>query len=271
MTPASTLLLNAVLRLMHPLVRMLLREGVGYPAFAAALKPVFLDAARAELGTRDMAATDSALSLLSGVHRRDVRRLTREASSATTQDASLPRSHSLAGEVVARWMSEPPWLDADERPRVLPRSGELSFDALVDGVSRDVRPRAVLDELLRLGLVQEDGEQVALAAEGFAPRQGQAEMAALMADNLHDHAAAARANLQDGANFLEQAVYVDDIGAASVEALHRESVAAWRQSMRVVLRQARQRFDADARELPPEARRHRVRFGAYFYSEQESS
>ena len=64
-----TLALDRVLRVLQPLVRLLLRNGVTYTVFAAALKRVFLDAARQELAGRGMAQTDSALSLLSGVHR----------------------------------------------------------------------------------------------------------------------------------------------------------------------------------------------------------
>ena len=42
---------------------MLVRNGVTYPVLAAALKRVFLDAARRELADRGMAATDSAVTL----------------------------------------------------------------------------------------------------------------------------------------------------------------------------------------------------------------
>ena len=44
-----TLALDRVLRVLQPLVRLLLRNGVTYTVFAAALKRVFLDAARQEL------------------------------------------------------------------------------------------------------------------------------------------------------------------------------------------------------------------------------
>src|SRR5689334_8427166 len=99
---------------MRPLVRLLVRHGVTYPAFAAALKRVFLDAAVDELRERAMAQTDSAVSLLSGVHRRDVRTLTRAAEAATPRTAATPLS--LAGEVVARWLSDRAWQDRRRRP-----------------------------------------------------------------------------------------------------------------------------------------------------------
>eukprot|EP01038_Epipyxis_sp_PR26KG_P001938 gene1938-2746_t len=78
MTSQPTLALDRVLRVLQPLVRLLLRNGVTYTVFAAALKRVFLAAAQQELASRGMAQTDSAVSLLSGVHRRDVRTLGRE-------------------------------------------------------------------------------------------------------------------------------------------------------------------------------------------------
>ena len=77
MSSQPSLVLDRVLRVMQPLVRLLLRNGVTYTVFAAALKRVFLDGARQELAARGMAQTDSAVSLLCGVHRRDVRSLSR--------------------------------------------------------------------------------------------------------------------------------------------------------------------------------------------------
>lgn len=264
MKTRSRLVLAAALRLLRPLVRLLLREGVAYPAFAAALKPVFLQAARDELAARGMATTDSAVTLLSGVHRRDVRRLGRGPQPADADPAPL----SLAAEVAGRWMGEAPWLDADGRPRVLPRSGPGSFDDLVAGISQDVRPRAVLDELLRLGVVQAGDDGVALNAAGFAPREGFEEMAALFSANLHDHLAAAAANLHGGINFLEQALFVDQIGAASALQLERAAAQAWQQAVRQLMPLARERFEADA-ALPAAERGHRARFGVYFYSDRE--
>lgn len=263
-TPLPTLLLDRVLHLLRPLVRLLVRNGVTYPVLAAALKRVFLEAARAELAERGMAQTDSAVTLLCGVHRRDVRTLTR----ATPEAVPPPAPLGLAAQVVARWINAEGYQGEDGRPLPLPRGGAApSFDALVAGVSRDVRPRAVLEELQRLGVADADADTVTLASAGFAPRQGQAEMAHLLAENLHDHAAAAVANLQGGRNFLEQALYVDALSAESAERLHQASTRAWRQAARGVLAQAQQHFDADA-ALPAGTPRHRVRFGVYFYSEE---
>jgi hypothetical protein len=265
MSTQPALALDRVLRVLQPLVRLLVRNGVTYPVLAAALKRVFLDAARHELAARQMAPTDSAVTLLSGVHRRDVRQLTRGTADAS---APPPAAWGLAAQVVARWMNVPAFQGADARPAALPRSGGSgSFDALVAGVSSDVRPRAVLDELLRLGVVRDTEAGVALEGSGFAPRQGFEAMSWLLASNLHDHAAAAAANLQGEGNFLEQAVFVDQISADSAQQLHAVSVQAWQQAFKAVMGAAQQRFDADAQATVEH--RHRARFGVYFYSERD--
>jgi hypothetical protein len=259
-------LLTQVLRALRPLVGLLVRHGVHYPAVAAALKPLFLEAAQAELARHGKPATDSAVSLMSGVHRRDVRTLTR---APAARGVEAPQSMSLSSEVVARWMADAT-LAPKGRPRTLPRHGETgSFDALVASISRDVRPRAVLDEMLRLGVAQESDEGVLLSEAGFAPRQELADMAAALADNLHDHAAAAAANLDGDRNFLEQAVYVDQITDVSVAELQQTAREAWQAAFQAVLAKAQRRFDHDAEHAKPEARTQRVRFGVYFYSDTQ--
>ena len=269
----SALVLATVVALIRPLVRLLLRHGVAFPAFVAALKPVFLAAARDELAARAMARTDSALSLLSGVHRRDVRTLLRGPGAAAAAVPDTPRPVlGLAGEVVARWLGDPRYLGADEQPRALSRGGsDAGFDALVQAISSDVRPRAVLDELLRLGVVELDqaGTQVRLRAAGFAPRQGFEEMAWLMRANLHDHLAGACANLDEDRNFLEQSIHVDEITEESARRLHRVASQAWRQAFRTVMREAQARFDDDAAHADPALRTQRARFGAYFYNTRQ--
>ena len=288
MNSGPKIVLDSVLRVMRPLARLLMRNGVTYPAFSLALKRVFLEAAQAELASQQMPATDSAITLLSGVHRRDVRNLSR---GAAPERESPHQPLGLVGQVVARWMSEAPYLDAAGAPRGLPRTDDrisdraskrtskrksaangerASFDALVASVSSDVRPRAMLDEMLRLGVVSEDAGGLQLVAAGFAPRQGLTETAQLFADNVSDHAAAAAANLQGDANFLEQAIYVDQLTAASADAVHKAAVQAWKQAFKTVMREAQRRFDADAAQADTSLRTQRARFGVYFFSDREN-
>lgn len=263
----SELVLAAVLHAVKPLVRMLLRHGVAYPAFSAALKHVFLQSASDELRRTGRKETGSAISLLSGVHRRDVRNLSQVRRTAAAQEGA---PMNMAAQVVARWISELEYLDEHGTPRALQRAGpDPGFDALVASISRDVRPRAVLDELVRLGIALEEGGTIRLVTPGFVPHQGFEEMIALLQDNLHDHAAAAVRNLDDGAGFLEQALFSDQLTAESVLQLHAAAARVWRDALKGLMRQARQRFDHDQAHASPEQRVHRIRFGAYFHATDE--
>lgn len=263
----GSLVLQAVLRVLAPLVRMLVRQGVSYPALAQALKGVFVQAAHEELASKGMRITDSAVTLLSGVHRKDLREM---ASQGLDARRSLPVDAPLGvlGQVVALWLTGRGWITSDRRPKPLPRSGSRwSFDQLVAAVSKDVRPRAVLDEMLRLGVVKETGAGVALSEHGLAPRKGFDAMSEAMALNLHDHAACTVGNLLDGHNRLEQAVYVDEISEQSVAVLHREAREAWQAAFARVMTVAQSRFDLDARATDAAMRAHRFRFGVYTHDD----
>lgn len=266
MSSKSHLLQDMVLQSIRPLVRWLIRQGVTYPSFATALKSVFLQAAHDELAQRKLSITDSALSLLSGVHRRDIRNMLRGQEPADTQT----KATSLASQVVAMWLSDSRFCSAEGSSRALEWTGEdNSFEDLVKAITTDVRPRAVLEELLRLGVVREQDDQIALLHEAFVPTQDLQAMARLAQANLYDHAAAAMANLEPDAtsNFLEQAVFVDEISADSAQRMHVYAARAWKTTQANVLRQATQCFEQDRAQLPPEQRSHRIRFGVYFYSE----
>jgi hypothetical protein len=274
------LVLRAVLAGVRPLVRLLVRSGVTYPAFAAALKAEFVGAANAEIDAQGMKRTDSAVTLLSGVHRKDVRDLSRpQARAALPSTAHTP--HGLVGQVVLRWMHDRAWSPRG-KPRVLPRAATAArdgkrassarsasdndtFDALVAGVSRDVRPRAILDEMLRLGVVSETEQGIRLDQQVLTPRAGFDAMCDVMAMNLHDHAAAAASNVHDDRNLLEQSIYVDEITADSARALHRVATKAWRRAFDTVAEAARERVDHDRDHAPPEQRRERARFGVYYF------
>lgn len=272
MSSRHELALGAVLRCLRPLVRLLVREGVSYPALAAALKGVFVDAAQAELQRQGMKQTASALSLLSGVHRKDLRDMTQ----ASTRGAGSPERSvrlSLIGQIVGRWMAGRAWQSTQgpskAQPRRLPRNGSArSFEALVASVSKDVRPRAVLDEMLRLGVVEETPEGVSLVAAGLAPRQGFDAMAEALAVNLQDHAAAAVANLHERHNFLDQAIYVDEITPASAAQLQRMAAEAWQAAFAKLMPAAQALCEADLRDVEPAQRRQRLRFGVYVFEDR---
>lgn len=256
----AALALREAAAVMAPLACWLLRSGVSYPAFAEMLKPVFVEAARGELAQGGDAITQSALSMLSGVHRKDVRTL----AAAPPRVRAVPQP-SLPSQVFTKWLTDARYRGPDGQPRALLRNGTgRSFEALCRALSSDVHPRTVLDELLRLGLVQVDGDRVAVLANAFLPVARLDETTALVSANVADHIAAAVSNLTtDAPKSLEQSVFADGLTADSVALLHHTARGLWKTAFETMVTQAQQRVDLDAEPGGD----MRMRFGVYFFSE----
>lgn len=261
----AALALRELPALMAPLASWLLRNGVAYGTFADAMKQVFVDAARAEIARTGRAPTVSALSVLSGVHRKDVKALEEHPHDAAAPPAG--KGVPLASQVFTRWMADKRLRGRDGQPRALPRSGPApSFEALAREVSQDVHPRTVLDELLRLGLVRLDGDSVVPTGTAFIPSRTLDELTALFAANARDHLAAAVHNLTvDAPRYLEQSVFADGLGAGSVERLHALAREAWARDFSAMVDAAQAAVHDDTHLAA--ADQQRIRFGVYFYAE----
>jgi hypothetical protein len=261
--PSSPALLEAAKVILRPLVRVLIAHGITLPAVVAALKEVFVDVARSDFRLEGKEPSDSRISLLTGVHRKDVRAI-REAE----HPVSTPRAGALHATVVGRWLGGADTTGPDGRPLPLPRhapDGTPSFEALVAGVSKDVRPRTVLDELVRLGLVVHDeaDDSVRLLADAFVPVPGGEEMLGFFRANLHDHMAAAGANLMarpGEPRFLERAVFYNNLAPEQVDRIEAEARTLALASLRHLNTMA-----LEHQQAPQPGPRQRFRFGVFFW------
>jgi hypothetical protein len=262
-TRMSTVL-TAVDRVLEPLSRLLLDHGVGLPIMVERLKSAYVRVADAQFGDRAGGLSDSRVSVLTGVHRKDVRRLRR----ALPADGSPPRTVSVGGQIIVKWTGRPEYLDARKRPLPLPRlrrdGRARSFEALAESVSKDVGPRAILDELVRLGVVSIDADDcVRLNRGAFVPQEGFQEKAYYLAKNIHDHLAAAAHNLRgDSPPHLERSVHYVRLSEASVEHLRRLAERAGMRTLSEMNRTAQALKTRDTRGRGDK----RMTFGVYFYS-----
>ncbi len=260
-------LLRAVRYLLRPLVRLLLAYQVTYPVLQKLLKSVYLEMAERDFSLDGRRQTASRLSLLTGIHRKDVRRLREESADAYTP----PPSVSLGARLVAQWTGAPEFRGEDGRPLPLQRGSGAgpSFDALVASVSKDIRARPVLDEWRRLGVVTVDDEGlVRLVVDAFVPSRGFDEKAHYFGRNLHDHIAAGAHNLEDASPpLLERSVYYDGLSPESVRELAELAERTGMDALQAVNRRARELQERD--EARPESRL-RINFGAYFFHTDET-
>ena len=274
-SPPSSPLLAATARLLRPLVRLLIRSGVTCPVLMDLVRGLYVDVARTMLPD-DRARTDSRISVMTGIHRKELRRYRESGGEAHAQPPAV------GTQVAATWLGLPALQDANGHPLPLPRTappGHLSFESLVESITRDIRPRAVLDDWLAAGLVVPDAEgRLVLQAQAFLPRPGTAEQMFFLGRNIHDHLAAATANVSPsspetpgapGTPFLDRSVHYDGLSALAAAELAALARAAAQRMLLDVNRQALAIAEADDQSSGATPRHHRVNLGAYLFEAED--
>lgn len=255
------LLKSAVVAVLRPLIRYLMRQGVTYPGFAQVLKEVYVKEAERLAVAETGPATTSRITLLSGIHRKEAARL------RTQPELPLrpSKAASIAARVVAEWVSRSAFSDASGAPRVLPVKappGHPSFEALVRLVKADLKAPTVLEELVRVGVAAREAHAVRLLRTAYVSDFSHEKLQFLGA-NVGDHMAAATHNLTaPAAPFVERAVYYDSIPAEQLPALRRRLAVLADDLLR----------DANAQIMPLDddramTDRSRLRLGVYYYEE----
>ena len=273
---AAGIVVEMLRRMLRPLVRLLVARQIHYPVLSRVLKSLYVEVATSDFALEDKRVMLSRLSLLTGIHRREVKRMLEEPAPG---EAGTPPAITLGAQVVARWTGGPPWTDAAGRPRPLSRlaesEGEPGFHALVQSVSVDIHPRSLLDEWLRLGVVHVDDEgAVVLNVAAFVPVHGFEEKAHYVGRNLRDHLAAAAANLEGAqAPFLERALYYGSLPEDAIEELEALAGEAGQAALERVNARARSLKQADAErrargEVDVAAPRRRITFGVFVYHDE---
>ena len=255
--------------LLRPIVRLSIAHGVKFQQLSELLKVVLLDVAESDLRAEGRRANASLLSVVTGLHRKDVNRLLRQR--GEPEPAAEP---SIESQVFTRWITDPAYLDAVGRPRPLARIAtpglpDGSFEALARGVTSDVHPRAIFDSLMRLGMVAlDERDRVTLLTERFVPSSELAQMLGFVRDNNHDHLAASVANAMGQAPpFLEQSLFADGLRPESAARLQDQAREAWLRLVREFVPVAERMVANDQARAGVAEASTRVRIGMYFFSE----
>jgi len=263
---AKRALIGAVRAILRPLVRQLIAHGVTFPAFGQIAREVYID-----VGTRHFALpfkkqTDSRVALVTGIPRKEIGQIRRGQMPPPSEAAQ--GSHGLAMRTLRRWRSDARYLDAEGSARELPYEDgkEVSFSSLVDDIGGDIPPRAVLDELIRLGAVEllPDGA-VRVAEAGYVPAREAEEKLRILGEDAAELIEAISHNIETPASeaFLQRKVYYDNVGALAVTEIRgkvRAAGGAFVQQMDEMLA----RYDRDRNPAAAGGPRKRVVVGVYY-------
>src|SRR5271156_4263996 len=155
----KTTLSVSLKRLLRPLVKIMLREGLTYSHFAAIAQMAFVESAAKDFAGKEMKSTASSVCALTGMTLPEVKSVLVEQErfdSSELLEVSNPFARVLHG-----WHNDRDYVGPYGFPVDLPFDGSpLSFVNLTARHTEGVSPHVVLEELKRLGAVTEVGFNV---------------------------------------------------------------------------------------------------------------
>lgn len=151
---------------------LLLRNGVTYKEFALLCKSIFVEAASEDYGIRGRPTNVSRISVLTGIDRKEVKRL-RDLMQENTTANEAQHSQDRITRLLTAWHRDQEFLGADGRPKALPVEGDsASFFALIKRFGGDVPKLALMKEMLRVGVIDKnDKGELEARARFYAPAQ----------------------------------------------------------------------------------------------------
>jgi len=151
------------------LVRIFLRNGLPFGEFAELARWVYVDVAYKEFAIEGRKQTDSRVSVITGLSRKEVRRMR---TIAQPVNKMATDRYNRAARVIAGWRRDKTFHDHRGRPRALAMESETpNFNDLVKIYSGDVPARAILDELIQVKAVERTRDnRIRLVSKAYLPK-----------------------------------------------------------------------------------------------------
>ena len=265
-------LFAAILRLLRPLVRILLRNGVSYSTFADYAKWVYVDVASSkEFSIKGRKQSTSRISVITGLSRKEVMRVRKL---PKPDDSASAERYNRAARVIAAWRRDKKFLDAKGQPVPLPMAGSgVSFSELVKRFSGDVPVRATLDELLRVGAVErlEDG-RINLLSRTYIPQSSDADKLHILGTDAAHLIATIDHNLISAHEgpFFQRKVAYDNLPDEVLPAFRKHSAKRAQSLLESLDRWLAQR-DRDVTPSVKGSGRNKAGIGIYYFEEPYSN
>ncbi len=162
----QNLLHKAASKILRPLIRVMLRNGIACGTFEELVRKAYVDEAF-QLAKSQGKVTISAVSAQTGLSRKEVKRISELQSSATNGNS---QKYNRAVRVISGWMNDSRFVSKEGVARALSlESGDNSFASLVKDYSGDIPTKAMLDVLVKSGCVEQQDGKVYLVSHAYVP------------------------------------------------------------------------------------------------------
>lgn len=199
-----------------PIAKFFLRHGLTHREFSEIAKWAFVRVASEDYGLRNRRTNASRVAVMTGLSRKEVRRMREIADSNFFSQTS---SWNRASLVLRVWYSDHRFLDETGAPRPLPfDTGHPSFVGLVKSCAGDLPVGALSRELLRSGCVRQYASgMVTPVSRSYSPANSSSEAIRHFGVALRNLAETLCYNLdsnRDAAPFFERTTWTSELDAS---------------------------------------------------------
>ena len=219
----SKIVVQTIVRILRPLVRLLLRYGVSAGAFEELVRKVYVEVAEKDFQVEGKKQSTSRISVITGLNRKEVARLQKL---PPVEKTEIDERYNRAVRVITGWLRDQRYRTKSGSPAVLQFEGDKSFSELVNKYSGDMPPRAIADELMRLNIIQETRTNtLKLITKGYVPQDSEVDKLQILGTDTADLITTIEHNLthsQEQAKFQRKVSY-DNVPVEYVEPFRKHS------------------------------------------------
>ncbi|NOX20701.1 MAG: hypothetical protein GXO99_05500 [Nitrospirae bacterium] len=254
---------SAIVRVLTPLVRMLLKHNIPYGTFAELAKWVYVDVAFRDFKVEGRKQTISRVSTITGLTRKEVKRL-RELEGP--DDLGAAERYNRAMRVISGWLKDSRYTDSQGQPKRLPLEGKNSFSELVKEYSGDIPHRAILDEMRRAGVVEVEDNMVRLLSKGYIVTKSEIDQLAMLGTDVSEFISTIYHNITCDPSevYLQRKTVYDNIPQEYVEEI-REQIRKKGQEFLEEIDQLISRYDRDVNPSIKGTGRKRLGLGIFYF------
>ena len=260
---------KSVLAILKPLIKILLRNNISYPAFDDMVRKAYVEVAEKDFTVEGKKQTNSRISTLTGLSRKEVKRL-QDLPEEETENNVL--KYNRAARVVYGWVHDTSYqLNSGEQKTLDFDEGDISFCKLVKTYSGDVPPRAILDELIRIGLVEKDKDgKLNLLKRAYIPKEGLDEKIQFLGKDVSSLIQTMDRNIyeKNKSPYFQRKVYYDNLPDECIENL-RKLISENSQSLLEKIDKEMAKHDRDVNPKAKGEGKNAIGVGIYYFKDKD--
>ena len=263
----QNILFSAIKKLLKPLVRILLQNGILYGALLDIIKPIYIQVASENIAKSGKKPTKSRISTITGIPRKEVQRLM---DLGNVDDVWAFERYNRAARVVSGWVRDARFSDKQHQPLILSYDRKNpSFVELAAAFSGDIPARTILDELFEAEVVRKlQNGDLQLIKRAYIPTSVESEKLGILGRDVAGLLNTIGHNIYQKENLphFQRKVFYDNLPEEFIPEL-KEFIETHAQSLMEKMDHKMSENDRDTNQAIKGTGRRAVGLGVYYFEE----